>query len=71
MQELFAYIEDADLWRWRLPDSKCFHAGFTSMGMEWDANVNSKVFDQLLGLQPADIIKQVMHCLAGKRRCTA
>ena len=59
-QELFAYIEDADLWRWRLPDSKAFHAGFTSLGMEWDANANPAVFDQLLRLQPADIIEQVM-----------
>lgn len=25
--QLFAYVEDADLWRWRLPNSKEFHAG--------------------------------------------
>lgn len=24
---LFRYIEDADLWRWHLKDSKQFHAG--------------------------------------------
>jgi hypothetical protein len=27
LQRLFDYIEDADLWKWKLPDSKAFHAG--------------------------------------------
>jgi oligoribonuclease NrnB/cAMP/cGMP phosphodiesterase (DHH superfamily) len=26
-QQLFRYVEDADLWRWRLPHSKAFTAG--------------------------------------------
>jgi oligoribonuclease NrnB/cAMP/cGMP phosphodiesterase (DHH superfamily) len=26
-QHLFLYVEDADLWRWKLPDSRQFHAG--------------------------------------------
>lgn len=26
-QQLFRYIEDADLWRWQLPESKAFTAG--------------------------------------------
>ena len=26
-QQLFLYIEDADLWRWKLPDSREFLAG--------------------------------------------
>lgn len=24
---IFDYIEDADLWKWKLPDNKAFHAG--------------------------------------------
>ena len=30
-QQIFEYIEDADLWRWKLPDSKAFHAGLPLM----------------------------------------
>jgi hypothetical protein len=26
-RQLFMYVEDADLWRWKLPDSRQFHAG--------------------------------------------
>lgn len=26
-RQMFLYIEDADLWRWKLPDSRKFHAG--------------------------------------------
>lgn len=26
-RQLFLYIEDADLWRWKLPESRQFHAG--------------------------------------------
>lgn len=26
-RQLFSFIEDADLWRWRLPHSREFHAG--------------------------------------------
>ena len=58
-QELFAYIEDADLWRWRLPDSRCVHAAFGSLGLDLDANANPAIFDQLLQLQPAELIANV------------
>ena len=58
-QQLFAYIEDADLWRWALPDSKAFHAGFCTLGLEMDANVNPGIWQQLLELVPAEVIKRV------------
>ncbi len=29
-QQLFQYVEDADLWRWKLSDSRQFHAGVLS-----------------------------------------
>lgn len=34
-QQLFKYIEDADLWRWQLPDSKAFTAGALARGRHW------------------------------------
>jgi hypothetical protein len=63
LQELFAYIEDADLWRWRLPDSRCFHAAFGALGLELDANANPAIFDQLLQLLPAELIARVKPAL--------
>ena len=68
-QELFAYIEDADLWRWRLPDSRCFHAAFGALGLEMDANANPAIFDQLLQLLPAELIARVKLAFARGRRC--
>lgn len=89
-RRLFEYIEDADLWRWRLPDSKAFHAGslmcntckclctlkdalllhlhmslastavhagLGSMELEYDANKNPDIFEQLCCLD----LKQVIH----------
>lgn len=29
-RRIFEYVEDADLWRWKLPDSQAFHAGLLS-----------------------------------------
>ena len=60
-QQLFAYVEDADLWRWALPDSKAFHAGFISLELEWDANLNPGIWDQLLQLQPDAVIEQARN----------
>lgn len=58
--DFFRYIEDADLWRWALPESKAFHCGFNSLGLEFDAtkNDNQKLFDQLLSIDPIDMINR-------------
>lgn len=37
MPEFLAYIEDRDLWRWALPDSREFSAGFALVPMTWTA----------------------------------
>ncbi|KAL3159526.1 hypothetical protein ABBQ38_009941 [Trebouxia sp. C0009 RCD-2024] len=57
LRRIFEYIEDADLWRWKLPDSKAFHAGLSSLNLEYDANINPKVFRQLCQLD----LKQVIN----------
>jgi oligoribonuclease NrnB/cAMP/cGMP phosphodiesterase (DHH superfamily) len=50
---LFKYIEDADLWKWNLSDSKAFSSGLSDMCIEFSAVANQQVFDQAsLKLKP-------------------
>ena len=53
-----APLQDADLWRWALPESKAFHAGFCSLRLNWDANANPGIWSQLLQLSPSDVIQK-------------
>lgn len=56
LRTLFRYIEDADLWRWQLPESRQFHAGLGEMKLEYDANINPAIFDQLCMLPAEQLI---------------
>jgi hypothetical protein len=47
LRRLFEYIEDADLWKWALPDSKAFSSGLKDLNIEYDATANPGVFDQV------------------------
>lgn len=53
---LFNYIEDGDLWKWNLPNSKAFSSGLRHKEIDYNASTNPKLFEQLLSLDPADII---------------
>ncbi|XP_057813124.1 uncharacterized protein LOC131027153 isoform X2 [Cryptomeria japonica] len=55
--QLFKYVEDADLWRWNLPDSKAFSSGLNDMQIEFSFTKNQKLFEQLLALDPRNIIE--------------
>lgn len=60
-QQLFYYAEDADLWRWKLPGSRAFHAGMTSLPKDkydFDASGDVSIFKRLLALTPLEIITQ-------------
>ncbi|PSC71276.1 DHHA1 domain [Micractinium conductrix] len=70
-QQLFKYIEDADLWRWRLPDSKAFTAGLASLRLEFDARKNPGVWDQLLAQTPQGLIARGKPILEGQARLVA
>jgi hypothetical protein len=59
VNEMFNYIEDGDLWRWRLPDGKAFYAGLAALGLDYDANQNPGIFDTLLTLSPDMLIQRV------------
>lgn len=56
LMRMYANVEDADLFRWEFPDSKAFHRGLMSLGIDWDANSNPKLFEQLLALQWHDVV---------------
>lgn len=47
---LFKYIEDGDLWRWRLPNSKAFSSGLKDLGIEFDVRLNPSLFQQVINL---------------------
>ena len=47
VSRLFNFIEDGDLWRWAVPDSKAFYYGLKNMNMEYNVNLNPCVFDQV------------------------
>ncbi|KAL6583683.1 hypothetical protein OROMI_002972 [Orobanche minor] len=68
MRRLFDYIEDGDLWRWHLPNSKAFSSGLKDLNLEFDATVNPALFQQLLSLDLDSLISQGMSSLAHKQR---
>ncbi|XP_078440627.1 DHHA1 domain protein [Wolffia australiana] len=64
VSRLFKLVEDGDLWRWEIPDSKAFHWGLKDMNIEFNVNRNPSVFDQLLKLDPDSVIcrgKDIIH----------
>ncbi|XP_073143406.1 uncharacterized protein [Henckelia pumila] len=68
MRRMFEYIEDGDLWRWHLPHSKAFSSGLKDLNLEYDVNLNPKLFQQLLSLDLDSVIRQGMSSLANKQR---
>lgn len=51
-----ALVEDNDLWRHALPDSKPFAAGFAGLTLELDPGKNAGIWAQLLALSSAAVI---------------
>lgn len=47
VRRLFEYIEDRDLWRWKLPDSKAFSSGLDDHHFQYDVNLNPSLFQQV------------------------
>ena len=47
-RQLFLYVEDVDLWRWRLQNSKAFSSGLKDLNIEFDARKNPSLFDQVI-----------------------
>ena len=44
---IFEYIEDADLWKWKLPNSKAFTSGLSSLKFDYNINSNPQLFNKV------------------------
>lgn len=66
-RKLFEYIEDVDLWRWRLDNSKAFSSGLKDMNIEFNIKINPSLFQQLLSLDLEHVINQGMKSLSQKQ----
>lgn len=64
---LFRYIEDADLWRWQMPQSKAFTSGLIARRLEYDVTRNPGIFSYLETIDPAQVIKEGEVVLQGER----
>ncbi|KAH9780766.1 hypothetical protein KPL71_008208 [Citrus sinensis] len=65
---LFDYIEDGDLWRWRLENSKAFSSGLKDLNIEFSFQLNPRLFEQLLSLDLESVISQGIVSLSHKQR---
>ena len=52
-------MEDADLWRWALPDSQAFHAGLAALKTDYHADRNPAIWQQLQNLDVQEVLKKV------------
>ncbi|XP_057446725.1 uncharacterized protein LOC130738649 [Lotus japonicus] len=68
VRQLFKYIEDGDLWRWRLQKSKAFSSGLKDLNIEFNAQINPSVFDQLLSLDLDSVISQGVVSISHKQK---
>uniref|UniRef100_A0A5B7BD01 DHHA1 domain-containing protein n=1 Tax=Davidia involucrata TaxID=16924 RepID=A0A5B7BD01_DAVIN len=68
VRPLFDYIEDGDLWRWRLDNSKAFSSGLKDLNIEFDVRLNPSLFQQLLSLDLESVIIQGMVSLSHKQK---
>ncbi|KAJ0968853.1 hypothetical protein J5N97_021730 [Dioscorea zingiberensis] len=68
VKRLFKFIEDGDLWRWKLPHSKAFSSGLKDLKIEYNANLNPALFNQLLELDPDLTISRGQESLLEKQR---
>lgn len=48
MRKLYEYIEDGDLWKWSLPNSKALSSGLKDLNIEFDALLNPNLFNQVI-----------------------
>lgn len=58
VHKLFKFIEDGDLWRWTIPNSKAFSSGLKDLDIEFNVNANKNLFNQLLELDPEQVISR-------------
>ncbi|XP_022639713.1 uncharacterized protein LOC106765373 isoform X4 [Vigna radiata var. radiata] len=69
-RQLFLYVEDGDLWRWRLQNSKAFSSGLKDLNIEFDARKNPSLFDQAVNADTtlSQLRSELGHQLAIKSK---
>lgn len=69
VHRLFKYIEDGDLWRWAVPDSKAFSSGLKDLNIEYSVNVNPTLFEQAVDADSiSELRSEIGKQLANKSR---
>ncbi|PNT69245.1 hypothetical protein BRADI_3g51940v3 [Brachypodium distachyon] len=69
VQKLFKFIEDGDLWRWTIPNSKAFSSGLKDLDIEFNVNANGKLFDQAVNADAISKLRSELgNQLANKSR---
>ena len=67
----FEFVQDADLWAWRLGGSRAFHAGLAAEGLEYDAASNPGIFERLLALDVGAVVAKGEAILEEQERAIA
>jgi len=65
---MVAFVEDGDLWRWKVAGSKAFYAYLKTLDLEFDAVKNPGIFDQLLGIDVKHAIAEGERALEEQER---
>ncbi|KAJ3680414.1 hypothetical protein LUZ60_016692 [Juncus effusus] len=68
INKVFKFIEDADIWKWQIPDSKAFSSGLRDLDLEYNVNVNPRLFNQLLEIDPDHLISLGQDSLVKKQK---
>ncbi|RXI09843.1 hypothetical protein DVH24_023284 [Malus domestica] len=55
----FEYIEDGDLWTWKLPNSKAFSSGLKDLNLQYDVGLNPSLFQYVISSLLASLIDGV------------
>ncbi|EFJ09107.1 hypothetical protein SELMODRAFT_428345 [Selaginella moellendorffii] len=58
LQKMYKYVEDGDLWRWSIPESKAFSSGIQDLKLEYNAVLNPSIFNQLLELDIDSVLER-------------
>lgn len=69
LYRMFEYVQDNDLWKHQLIQSKEFSAGFRALNLNMDYQKNTGIFGQLLQLTSADIIQEGLKAIELENKC--
>lgn len=68
IHEMVLNIQDIDLWKHKLPESKEFGAGFGELKLEMSHELNPNIFEQLYTLNPPELITSGRNILIERQK---